>query len=614
MTVTPFIDVEFIVADLLDGEEFPLDSSGTNNVTFAMGENLFGGTVEPPDAADGEREDLLAIFVKRAGEFEIAEQFCGGGSHYNGRLQIYLRGRPEQKQQTEYLARHVERFLNSQQGIDVPGIMRFYSTSPMAAQSVTQEGSAVCPLYVFTFMIQIDDRFTGASVPSTGVPASGDLDGFFLAPDVVAGHFGGTRLTFGAIDDGQYVQRVGTEIVGVDLDFVPSSRTISTTSPLQGGGDLSTNRTISLADSGVTAAVYGDGANIPVVTVTAKGLISLASEAPVTVAHINAGGDLGGTLDAPTVDAVHSSGTRLTIGTITDGQVLVRSGTTISSTGAIVPSTRTITGTAPITVNGISGSGQALSSDLTVAHAASGATAGSYGSKSSPLRITIDAQGHVTSAQDVRVLDHTVMWRSLTTYSQWSTSNLGAVVEDTPVSGSIADTQLNSFVGSANTTSVKRLGSTPSRLRWDGSTRGYVSIWVLCPVALPSTGNTLVTWGLMNAQPSGTTLPASGCYFAFLSTTSGTKVLCVTANAGTTTVTITNVDFSLNVMREYQIQLAKDRSTVVFIIDGVTVAEHSSNFPATSALLTQMQTELRTAAVAASLGIALGVATLIATL
>lgn len=284
-----------------------------------------------------------------------------------------------------------------------------------------------------------------------------------------------------------------------------------------------------------------------------------------------------------------------------------------TSLGA-VPTTRTLTGTAPITVGGVSGTPQDLSADRTIAHANSGATAGIYGTKSSPLQITVDAQGHVTSAQDVRVLNHTVMWRSLTTYSQWSTLNLGAVVEGTPVSGSIADTQLNSFVGSANTTSMKRLGSTPSRLRWDGSTRGYVSIWVLCPVALPSTGNTLVTWGLMNAQPSGTTLPASGCYFAFLNTTSGTKVLCATANAGTTTVTITNVDFSLNVMREYRIELAKDRSSVAFIIDGATVATHTTNLPATSILLAQMQTELRTAAVAASLGIGLAVATIIATL
>jgi putative cofactor-binding repeat protein len=56
----------------------------------------------------------------------------------------------------------------------------------------------------------------------------------------------------------------------IDNGAVPANRTISTTSPLSGGGDLSTNRTLSLSNSGVTAGSYSN----PTMTVTAKGLIS----------------------------------------------------------------------------------------------------------------------------------------------------------------------------------------------------------------------------------------------------------------------------------------------------------------------------------------------------
>lgn len=59
------------------------------------------------------------------------------------------------------------------------------------------------------------------------------------------------------------------EVVAVGA--VPTSRTISTTSPLTGGGDLSANRTFALANSGVTANTYAFPSSI---TVTAKGLIS----------------------------------------------------------------------------------------------------------------------------------------------------------------------------------------------------------------------------------------------------------------------------------------------------------------------------------------------------
>jgi hypothetical protein len=74
---------------------------------------------------------------------------------------------------------------------------------------------------------------------------------------------------------------------------VPSSRTITGGGGLTGGGDLSADRVISiaaggvgfsqLADSGVVAGTYGDPANIPVLTVDAKGRVTIASTTPINL-------------------------------------------------------------------------------------------------------------------------------------------------------------------------------------------------------------------------------------------------------------------------------------------------------------------------------------------
>lgn len=74
---------------------------------------------------------------------------------------------------------------------------------------------------------------------------------------------------------------------------VPASREINTGGGLQGGGDLSANRTLSIATggvtsdklavSGVTAGTYGSGALIPVVTVSSKGLVTSVSETALVI-------------------------------------------------------------------------------------------------------------------------------------------------------------------------------------------------------------------------------------------------------------------------------------------------------------------------------------------
>jgi hypothetical protein len=109
---------------------------------------------------------------------------------------------------------------------------------------------------------------------------------------------------------------------------VPASRLINTGGGLQGGGDLSQDRTLSIATggvtsdklavSGVTAGTYGSGALIPVVTISSKGLVTSVSETALVISgyvpdtrQIIAGSGLtgGGNLQADRTLAVDFSAT-----------------------------------------------------------------------------------------------------------------------------------------------------------------------------------------------------------------------------------------------------------------------------------------------------------------
>ncbi len=120
---------------------------------------------------------------------------------------------------------------------------------------------------------------------------------------------------------------------------VPASRRIDTGGGLQGGGDLSADRTLSiatggvtsdkLADSGVAANTYGSGTMIPVLTVDAKGLVTSATETALVISgyvpdtrQIIAGNGLtgGGNLQANrTLSVDFSTNAPLALGTAAAG-------------------------------------------------------------------------------------------------------------------------------------------------------------------------------------------------------------------------------------------------------------------------------------------------------
>jgi hypothetical protein len=112
---------------------------------------------------------------------------------------------------------------------------------------------------------------------------------------------------------------------------VPTSRQVIAGTGLTGGGALSSNVTLSvapggigttqLAASGVTPGVYGDGSNIPQVTVDATGRVMAATSVPISISgyvpttrQVIAGNGLtgGGALSSNVTLAVNYGGTPLT--------------------------------------------------------------------------------------------------------------------------------------------------------------------------------------------------------------------------------------------------------------------------------------------------------------
>ena len=138
------------------------------------------------------------------------------------------------------------------------------------------------------------------------------------------------------------IQGVTYQVPFIDLQStvsVPASRLINTGGGLQGGGDLSQDRTLSIADGGVTnakladngvaAGTYGSGSSIPVVTIDAKGLVTNVTTQALVISgyvpdtrQIIAGTGLsgGGNLQADrTINMVFSSTTPAALGTASAG-------------------------------------------------------------------------------------------------------------------------------------------------------------------------------------------------------------------------------------------------------------------------------------------------------
>ncbi len=109
-------------------------------------------------------------------------------------------------------------------------------------------------------------------------------------------------------------------LTSADVGAAPTTRTISAGTGLSGGGDLSANRTISLANTTVTAASYGDASKTLTATVNAQGQLTALAETSIAIANTQVSG-LGtmSTQNASSVSITGGSITGITDLAIADG-------------------------------------------------------------------------------------------------------------------------------------------------------------------------------------------------------------------------------------------------------------------------------------------------------
>jgi len=79
-----------------------------------------------------------------------------------------------------------------------------------------------------------------------------------------------------------------TTLAGYGItDAALAARTITAGTGLTGGGNLTANRTLALSNTGVEAASYGNGTNIPQFTVDAQGRITVITTVPSLALGVN---------------------------------------------------------------------------------------------------------------------------------------------------------------------------------------------------------------------------------------------------------------------------------------------------------------------------------------
>jgi len=293
-------------------------------------------------------------------------------------------------------------------------------------------GAAGAVRYVGTWNANTNTPTLTSGVGNQGdyyvVSVSGntDLDGI---TDWVAGDwaiFNGTAWE--KVDNTETVISVNTQtgvvvLNAADVGAAANTVEIIAGTGLSGGGNLTANVNIALANTAVVAATYGGGSNAAEVTVDAQGRITAAANVAIpqgTVTNIATGTGLDG-------------GPITSTGTISLANTAVAAGTYGDSANSVqitVDAQGRLTGAANVAIpqgtvtniaTGTGLTGGPITSTGTIELANTTVAAGTYGNGGFVPQIVIDAQGRITSASNVAVTGASTVVTNVATVSSGTT-------------------------------------------------------------------------------------------------------------------------------------------------------------------------------------------------
>jgi hypothetical protein len=186
------------------------------------------------------------------------------------------------------------------------------------------------------------------------------------------------------------------------------------------GGPITTTGTISLANTTVSAGVYGDAANVPQVTFNAQGQATSATNVAIAISVANVANAVPDSREIIAGTGLTGGGNLASNVTITMANTSVTPATygggsnaaevTVDAQGRITAAANVAIpqGTVTNVATGTGLTGGPITSNGTIELANTAVTAGVYGDSANAVQITVDAQGRLTAAANVAIPQGTV--------------------------------------------------------------------------------------------------------------------------------------------------------------------------------------------------------------